>query len=91
MMLGDILNRINSDGEAVEVILGAGDLRLLTAMQRQAEVEGLDLAAYTRVAVQRYMASASDEEWITLLGQMGRTADPGGACLKRALELALSA
>ena len=91
MMLGDVLNRINSDGEAVEIILGAGDLRLLTAMQRQAEAEGLDLATYTRVAVQRYMASASDEEWVTLLGQMGHAADPGGACLKRALELALSA
>jgi hypothetical protein len=91
MMLGDVLTRINSDGDAIEIILGAGDLRLLTAMQRQAEAEGLDLAAYTKVAVQRYVASASDEEWITLLGQMGRAADPGQAYLKRALELALSA
>jgi len=47
MMLGDVLNRIHNDGEAIEIILGAGDLRLLTAMQRQAQADGLDLAAYT--------------------------------------------
>lgn len=86
MLLGDILSRLENDGEAAEVILGAGDLRLLTAMKEQAEAEGLSLAAYTRTAVQRYVAAASDEEWITLMGQIGRTADPGGICLKRAFE-----
>lgn len=86
MLLGDILSRLENDGEAAEVILGAGDLRLLAAMKEQAEAEGLSLAAYTRAAVQRYVAAASDEEWITLMGQIGRTADPGGICLKRAFE-----
>ena len=86
MLLGDILSKLENDGEAAEVILGAGDLRLLTAMKEQAEAEGLSLAAYTRAAVQRYVAAASDEEWITLMGQIGRTADPGGICLKRAFE-----
>ena len=86
MLLGDILSRLENDGEAAEVILGASDLRLLAAMKEQAEAEGLSLAAYTRAAVQRYVAAASDEEWITLMGQIGRTADPGGICLKRAFE-----
>ena len=86
MLLGDILSRLENDGEAAEVILGAGDLRLLAAMKEQAEADGLSLAAYTRAAVQRYVAAASDEEWITLMGQIGRTADPGGICLKRAFE-----
>jgi hypothetical protein len=45
MMLGDVLNRLNDDGEATEVILGVGDLQLLTAMQQQAKSEGLELAA----------------------------------------------
>ena len=86
MLVGDILSRLENDGEAAEVILGAGDLRLLAAMKEQAEAEGLSLAAYTRAAVQRYVAAASDEEWITLMGQIGRTSDPGGICLKRAFE-----
>jgi hypothetical protein len=86
MLLGDILSKLENDGEAAEVILGAGDLRLLATMKEQAEAEGVSLAAYTRAAVQRYVAAASDEEWITLMGQIGRTADPGGICLKRAFE-----
>jgi hypothetical protein len=90
MLLGDILSRLENDGEAAEVILGAGDLGLLAAMKEQAEAEGLSLAAYTRAAVQRYVAAASDEEWITLMGQIGRTADPGGICLKRAFESAVA-
>ena len=86
MMLGDILARLNDEGEAAEIILGVGDLRLLAAMQERAQSEGLDLAAYARAAVQRYAAEASDEEWITLMGLIGRAGDPGTACLKRAFE-----
>lgn len=89
MMLGDVLGRLNDEGEATEVILGLGDLRLLAAMQQRAEAEGLDLATYVRGAVRRYAAEASDEEWITLMGVIGRAADPGLACVKRALENAL--
>lgn len=88
MLLGDILNRLKDDGEAAEVILGAGDLRLLAVMRERAEAEGLDLAAYAKAAVQRYAAEASDEEWLTMMGQIGRAADPGLICLKRAFEKA---
>lgn len=90
MLLGDILGRLTDDGEAVEIILAAGDLPLLAAMQMQATAEGLNLAEYAKSVVQRYAAGASDEEWITLMGQIGRTADPGGVWLKRAFESAIS-
>jgi hypothetical protein len=86
MMLGDILARLSDDGEAAEIILGVGDLRLLAAMKERAEAEGLDLAAYARAVVQRYAAEASDEEWVTMMGQIGRSGDPGLTCLKRAFE-----
>jgi hypothetical protein len=86
MMLGDVLARLNDEGEAAEIILGVGDLRLLAAMRKHAETEGLDLAAYVRATVQRYAAEASDEEWITLMGLIGRAGDAGTACLKRAFE-----
>jgi hypothetical protein len=89
MMLGDVLRCLNDDVEATEVILGVGDLRLMTAAQQRAEAEGLALAAYLRGVVQRYAAEATDEEWITLMGTIGRAADPGMACVKRALESAL--
>ncbi len=86
MMLGDLLARLNDEDEAAEIILGVGDLRLLAAMRERAESEGFDLAAYARAAVQRYATEASDEEWITLMGLIGREGDPGMACLKRAFE-----
>jgi len=84
MMLGDILQRLD-DGEAAELVLALGDLNLLAALQQRAEAEGLDLAAYARAAVQRYAAGCSDEEWITLMGAIGRADDPGKVLLKRAL------
>ena len=89
MMLGDVLARLDDDGTAAELLLGLGDLTLLAAVRQQAAAEGVDLATYTRVAVQRYAAGASDEEWITLMGVIGRATDPGAACVKRAFESAL--
>ena len=89
MILGDIIDRLQDDSEATELILNAGSLPLVTAMQRQAQAEGVGLADYAKAAVQRYAASASDEEWITLMGLIGRSPDPGSVCLRRAFEFAL--
>jgi hypothetical protein len=87
-MLGDILARLTDETTAVETILGAGDLALLTAVKERAAAEGLDLAACVTQTVQRYTHEASDEEWVTLIGLMNRASDPGSVCLKRAFELA---
>lgn len=88
-MLGDILARLTDEATAVEAILGAGDLTLLAAVQEQAAADGLDLAACVTQTVQRYTNEASDEEWVTLMGMLNRSEDPGTACLKRAFEHAL--
>jgi hypothetical protein len=85
-MLGDILARLTDETTAVETILGAGDLALLTVVKERAAAEGLDLAACVTQTVQRYTHEASDEEWVTLLGLMNRANDPGAVCLKRAFE-----
>jgi len=41
--------------------------------------------------LQQYATEASDEEWITLMGLIGRTNDPGRICLKRAFDNAVRA
>ena len=87
-MLGDILARLTDETAAVETILGAGDLALLTMVKERAAAEGLDLAACVTQTVQRYTHEATDEEWITLIGLMNRANDPGAVCLKRAFERA---
>jgi hypothetical protein len=91
MMLGDVLKRLTDDAAAAEIILGVGDLPMLNAMRERAEAEGLDLAAFSRGAVRRYSAEASDEEWVTMLGLVTRSDDPGTTCLRRAFKSALAA
>jgi hypothetical protein len=88
-MLGDLLANLSDETTALETILGAGDLALLTAVREQAAADGVDLAAYVSQTVGRYASEASDEEWITLMGALNRSQDPGATCLKRAFEHAL--
>jgi len=89
MMLGDLLARLTDETTALETILSAGDLKLLTAAQELAAADGLDLATYVTQAVQRYASEASDEEWVTLMSLLNRSPDPGTTCLQRAFEHAL--
>jgi hypothetical protein len=89
MMLGDMLAGLDDDTGATEMILGLDDLQLLVGLRERAKAEGVDLATYAREAVQRYAAQAPDEEWITLMGLIGRSDDPAGVCLRRALSAAL--
>lgn len=89
IMLGDLLASLTDETTALETILGAGDLTLLMAAQGRAAAEGVDLAAYVTQTVARYTNEASDEEWITLMGMLNRSPDPGTTCLKRAFEHAL--
>ena len=89
MMLGDVLARLDDDGAAAELFFGIGDLALMTAIQQQADAEGMDLATYARATMQRYTAEASDEEWVTLMGVIGRADDPASACIRRAFESVL--
>lgn len=85
-MLGDLLAKLTDETTAIEAILGAGDSTLLAAVQEQAAADGIDLAACVVQTVQRYTHEASDEEWVTLMGMMNRSTDPGATCLKRAFE-----
>jgi hypothetical protein len=85
-MLSDLLARLTDETTAVETVLSVGDLALLMAVRKQAAADELDLAAYVTQTVQRYTAEASDEEWVTLMGMLNRSQDPGTMYLKRALE-----
>lgn len=89
MLLGDLLARFSDETIATEAILALGDLTLVTRVREAAAADGSTLGAYAAAAVQRYAADASDEEWITLMGALGRAADPGAVCLQRALAHAL--
>ena len=89
MMLGDLVAHM-ADGAAVEeTLLSLADLSLLAELRAQAEASGLELGAYAAAAATRYASEASEEEWVTLIGAMARTQDPGAIYLKRAFVYAI--
>jgi len=87
-MFGDLLRTLTDDATAVEALLNEGDLTLLATVRKQAAGNGMDVGAYVVQAVQRYSATASDEEWMTLAGMLNRSANPGMTYIRRALEYA---
>ena len=89
-MLGDLLAKLTDETTALETLVELGDLTLLETARGKAAAEGLDLASYVTQTVQRYTATATDEEWVTLMGLLNRAQDPGATCLKRAFAYAPS-
>jgi hypothetical protein len=88
VLLGDLIARFKDEAVAAETVLAIGDLAMLAALREQAAATGLDIGACIAAAVRRYASHASDEEWITLMGLMGRAQDPGAVYLKRAVVYA---
>ena len=84
MLLGDLLARFEDETFALETILSSG-LALLTETQARAKASGLEIGDYLSQVLRSYGDSATNEEWITLMGAMNRADDPGAVYLKRAL------
>jgi hypothetical protein len=89
MLLGDVLASFDDETIAAETILGFGDLTLIARLRQEADAAGLSLGAYAAGAVRRYAADAPDEEWVTLMGALGRADDPGAVCMQRAFAFVL--
>ena len=91
MMLGDLLARFGDESAATEAVLNIGDLRLVAALRKCAEAEGLELGTFAALAVRRYEAEAPAAEWVTLMGELRGSTDPGLAFIKRAFAHATRA
>lgn len=89
MLLGDILSRFDEPAVAAEAVAGLGDLALLVRLSQAAEAQDISLGEYASAAMQLYAAHAPDEEWITLMGALGKADDPGAVCMKRAFAFVL--
>ena len=88
MLLGDLIARFDDEAVAEEAVLALGDLAVLAALRERAAAMGLPIGACMAAAARRYADHASEEEWVTLLGQMGQAQDPGAVYLRRALAYA---
>lgn len=89
MLLGDIIARFDDEALAMQTFAGLGDLALLLQVETAAAEEGLTPGAFAARAVRIFSNQASDEDWVSLIGVMGQTTDPGQACLRTMLSFAL--
>jgi hypothetical protein len=90
MLLGDVIATLEDDVVADETLIGLADLALTARVVAAAAAEGMTRGEFVAAAVGRFAAGCADDEWLTVLGQMGRAADPGQVLLRRAIEAALS-
>ena len=89
MLLGDVIAGLDDEVHAMQTLIGLGDLALVVRVEQAATGEGLTPGAFAARAVQLFSSQASDEDWVSLIGVMGQTADPGQACLRKMVEFAL--
>ena len=89
MLLGDVIAGLDDEAAAMETLVSLGDLALLRRVEEAAAEHALTPGEFAAQAVDTFSSRASDEDWVSLIGVMGRTADPGQACLKAMVEFAL--
>lgn len=89
MLLGDLIARLEDETFAAETLLSIGDLSLTAQVVEASALEGVTTGEYVVACVGQFANQASDEEWITLVGQMGKSDAPGQVFLRRALRAAL--
>ena len=89
MQLGDIISRLENEAAADEALMELGDLVLTARVAGAAEREAMTRGEFVAACVGTFAARATDEEWLTLLGQMGRSEGPGEVLLRRALDAGL--
>ena len=85
MLLGDLIARFDDETVAGETLFSLEDLPLTARVQDACAQEGLTSGEFASMAVQKFSASASEEEWVTVVGLMARTKEPGLVLLRRSL------
>ncbi|HXF86977.1 MAG TPA: hypothetical protein VNK48_01310 [Xanthobacteraceae bacterium] len=86
MLLGDIIARLQDDAVAGEALFALGDLPLTARVLAAAREAAMPPGEFTAQLVGRFVRSASDEDWLTLIGRMGRADDPGRMFLHHVLS-----
>lgn len=87
MHLGQLIGRLrDSDGAAIETI---GDIALFARVVAMASAFDETPEEYVAASVGRFAATAADDAWLGLVGEVERAADPGAAVLARILNWAL--
>lgn len=89
MQLGDVIARFEDDAFVSETLFALDDLTLTARINAAAVEENVSAGEFAAQAVGQFVNSASDEEWLTLIGLMSRADNPGQVFLRRVLSNAL--
>src|SRR5262245_13044078 len=88
MLLGDVIARFENEAVLSETLFALDDLALMARIATLAAEDNLSVGEVATHAIGRFVNGASDEEWLTLIGQMSRAEDPGQVFLRHALSSA---
>lgn len=91
MLLGDLIARLQDEAVASETLFSLGDLALTARLAALAAESNMSVGELAVQLLGQFVGSASDEEWLTLIGQMTRAGDPSQVFLRRALSHATAA
>jgi len=89
VLLGDLMARFADESVAADALLRLDDLALVAEASRQAASEQLSLGEFSVRSIAQFAAGATDADWVTLMGLMARSDDPGQTFLRIALARAI--
>jgi hypothetical protein len=89
MLLGDVIARFEDETFVNETLVALDDLALTARIATLAAENNVSAGEVALQSLGRFVNDASDEEWLTLIGQMSRAENPGQVFLRRALSKAL--
>jgi hypothetical protein len=86
MLLGEVLARFEDEVFVNETLVALDDLALTARVTAAATENNLSKSEFALQSVDRFVNSATDDEWLTLFGQMSRADNPGQVFLRRVLS-----
>ena len=72
MLLGDVIARFEDPAVVGETLFALEDLALMAQIARLAAENNVSAGEFAMQSIGRFVNGASDEEWLTLIGQMSR-------------------
>ena len=89
MLLGDVIVKFEDEAFVNETLLSLDDLALAAEVIMAADHNDVSAGEFAAHSVGQFVNSASDEEWLTLIGLMSRADNPGQVFLRRVLSNAI--
>lgn len=88
-MFGTLVARLDDPDVAATVVSAIADPRLTAKLEQTATEAGVSIADVVATAVRSFLDTASDDQFVQLIGAMNRAEDAGMAAIGLILRSAL--